>query len=46
MRNDKHEIGDIIEILATTIAILFFLIFHAYSPSSFRLPRFVLFCYQ
>jgi hypothetical protein len=26
MRNDKHELGDIIEILVTTIAILFFLI--------------------
>ena len=26
MRNDKQELGDIIEILATTIAILFFLI--------------------
>jgi hypothetical protein len=26
MRNDKQELGDVIEILATTIAILFFLI--------------------
>lgn len=26
MRKDKHELGDIVEILATTIAILFFMI--------------------